>query len=152
MRELKFRAWIYKNSGETSITQRMVYSQGDLEAFFEQAEMWVDTPIMQFTGLHDKNGKEIYEGDVVNFAQKKTFCECEAELEYNTGSFCPGCGKKLESKDFITVAKIEFYKGSFAFSYYDEDLKFSWSTYIAENYIKWVEVIGNIYEDSHLLE
>ena len=114
MRELKFRAWIYKNSGETSITQRMVYSQGDLEAFFEQAEMWVDTPIMQFTGLHDKNGKEIYEGDVIRNAHLET-----GVVEYDTDRYRWDHGQDW--------GEIE---------------------------VEWdgIKVIGNIYEDSHLLE
>lgn len=55
-REIKFRAW------DRSL-KKMIYPKLWDNSMPSNWERWYD--LMQFTGLLDKNGREIYEGDIV---------------------------------------------------------------------------------------
>ena len=90
----------------------------------------------QYTGLHDKNGKEIYEGDIVIGSEKES-------------GFPP--------YDSTKPRVVEFRNGCWCFDAgrYDDDwIRFGFWTASNEGKtrLKQLEIIGNIYENPELLK
>jgi uncharacterized phage protein (TIGR01671 family) len=85
MRDIKFRFWVAKNGWEDC--------RDGMEMFYwdtKTADNCVhlrDKEPMQFTGLFDKNRKEIYEGDVLRRAKDGEKYRFYIVVEFKNGSF-----------------------------------------------------------------
>jgi uncharacterized phage protein (TIGR01671 family) len=121
MRDFKFRFWNKKKN-------KMLYWNYEehgagIGAYFNHPSI---VP-MQYTGLHDKNGKEIYEGDILS------------------NSF---------GKENLLMNIVSFEHGSFVHKWIDRDVvrvRGKEQEPIFRNVNITFEVIGNIYEHHHLL-
>lgn len=102
MRELKFRAWDVSNKAmythEELVDGSVVNPDVLLDCLARPGNGYdTDTVLMQYTGLKDKNSKEIYEGDVVRYlevvryetGEKETWRTVEVKLwlDESAGSF-----------------------------------------------------------------
>lgn len=130
MREIKFKLYFdnkfvgyekWTERGEIYAYLMWMYSQDDIAWEFQPK--YAHNIKVQFTGLHDKNGKEIYEGDVVKHNDKNW------EVAYVGESL--GVQRAAFMLDTWNEMGFHTFKG------------------MPENDI---EVIGNIYESPELIK
>ena len=127
MREIKFRAWD-KNIKEY---RDVVFDTADYRfGFIIEHDGTLDSDVFiweQYTGLKDKNGKEIYEGDIIE-------CEYYPDLPTTKNNKLIWQGKVVYGGDAsFYVYRMDKEGGIYAIRYGGSAIK------------RW-EIIGNIHE------
>ena len=131
MREIKFRVLIdnkiyyqdkYNAYGDNLSSIDICKETITITSFYNYEDVYrfeyEEVKLMQYTGVKDKNGKEIYEGDIVILNDTEEENRCVVKYKYGS---------------YILV---------------DGDLRENLSN--VED--KFLEVVGNIYENKNLLE
>lgn len=103
MREIKFRAWDEKS-------KYMAY-QGtpDLETIQSFFFHFGDFELMQFTGIKDKNGIEIYEGDIIKQGEcieVVEYCNSLSELSHGGSVLGFDFGNCWNEKEIEVIGNI----------------------------------------------
>ncbi len=90
MREIKFRAWDKKYKAMASFELMQTNARFAIDAPLPSGQFVVlprheNIVLMQFTGLKDKNGKEIYEGDILLDDTEGETYDCVEWNSFNGG-------------------------------------------------------------------
>lgn len=86
MREIKFRAWDNEKMQKVDFNNLFVNRHHPTGTLYLRKEMpfgdYHITELMQYTGLKDKNGTEIYEGDIVSYSDGEESFMAVVEWDY----------------------------------------------------------------------
>lgn len=147
-REIKFRTWSAK-------FRTMLYQgEPDLETIQSFFHHYNDGVLMQFTGLTDKHGKEIYEGDILKYSNNQFFIvkfgNCKTQHDSFGGLFyLDGTGLGINKHHDCNVLYPIKEQNNKAFLY---EMSSDWhSTFERYNEVWGLEIIGNIHENKELL-
>lgn len=128
MREIKFRAWLKEERKMVNVEtlfigiNRLCFGNSKTEdLFFRDFE---EVELMQYTGLKDKSGKEIYEGDIVLVKPGGVSTWYKTVVEFKEGAFIASL---IDGEDYIYIFNRGFDSNDF-------------------------EILGNVYENPELLE
>jgi len=131
-REIKYRAWLKEEEKMVNVEtmdftdKSMQYLEKNeiIDAYLLRRMIFDDVELMQYTGIKDKNGVEIYEGDIVLIRIDKTNILHKTVVKFKHGTFIADI---IGDNDYIYLFHFGFNKDDF-------------------------EVVGNIYENPELLE
>lgn len=145
MRKFKFRAWDdrdkkwlfgyeYPNLGGFSMFGEVILMgayAGTLDTFLFERNGYKNTDIklMQYTGLNDEDGKEIYEGDICSYKSYNYNPQGLGQVFYDEKDMC---------FKFRSLERNVYGDKSFG---YDENSRAGFHT---------IKVLGNIYENKEL--
>lgn len=138
MREIKFRAWTKDLDGVYRMSFSDKYEEDEIPTSAHQLMSYFfrnlnpNAELMQSTGIHDKNGKEIYEGDIIRYLNGEITSTPNGmegdEFETNGVIFWDGEWAQWDVTNRIDVTREEVF------------------TEISN-----CEIIGNIYEHPNLI-
>lgn len=137
MREIKFRVLIYHkiyyqdkyNAYDDNLTSIDICKKTiTITSFYNYKDVYrfedEEVKLMQYTGVKDKNGKEIYEGDIVLIKLDETSTWHKTVVGFKKGAFIADL---IDKEDYVYIFHHGFTGDDF-------------------------EIIGNVYENKNLLE
>ena len=132
MREIKFRAWLKEDKKMVNVEtmdfkdKSMQYLEKSeiVNAYLLRRVIFDDIELMQYTGLKDKNGAEIYDGDIVLVELSGTSTWYKTVVKFKEGAFITSL---IDGEDYFYIFNRGFDSNDF-------------------------EILGNIYENKNLLE
>ncbi len=158
MREILFRGkrtdnseWVYGYYVKMNViggVNHLIYSADSVVGVYKKPYIVDPETVGQYTGLTDKNGRKIFEGDILEF-------DDEIVEGYYTS-----CGREYNSWEVKNYGVVGFYEESAGYDFckykfnenqVEADLHEN-NTMEFADFVKELEIVGNIHDNPEMLE